>query len=51
LCSSIDLFEDFVRDLIEAAFKKDRNFSVAAAVCDLGDGTTVRMITRRRQAG
>jgi hypothetical protein len=27
----------------QAAFKQDRNLSVAAAVCDFGDGTTVRI--------
>jgi hypothetical protein len=48
---SMHHIEDFVPDPKEAAFKQDRNFSATAAVCDLGDGTTVRIITQRRRAG
>jgi hypothetical protein len=43
--ASMHRIEDFVRDPKEAAFKLHRNLSVTAAVCDLGDGTTVRIIT------
>ena len=39
--ASMGRIKKFTRDEQQVAFKQDRNFSVAAAVCDFGDGTMV----------
>jgi hypothetical protein len=41
--ASMEWIKNFTCAEQQAAFKQDRNFSVAAAVCDFGDGTTVRI--------
>lgn len=46
--ASMGWIKDFTRSEQLAAFRRDRNFFVAAAVCDFGDGTTVRIINVKR---
>ena len=46
--TSMEWIKNFTRAEQQAAFKQGRNFSIAAAVCDFGDGTTVRITNLKR---
>jgi hypothetical protein len=46
--ASMEWIKHFTHAEQQAAFKQERNFSVAAAVCDFGDGTTVRITNLKR---
>jgi hypothetical protein len=46
--ASMEWIKHFTHGEQQAAFKQERNFSVAAAVCDFGDGTTVRITNLKR---
>lgn len=46
--ASMGWIKEFTRGEQQAAFKRERNFSVAAAVCDFGDGTTVRITNLKK---